>query len=65
MIYAYDPKTKKYYDGISVIPLDLNENGKIDSTENFYANLDNLMLAIKEDRFPSPPARNLYFVTKG
>ncbi len=65
VIYAYDPKTKKYYDGISVIPLDLNENGKIDSTENYYANLDNLMLAIKEDRFPSPPARDLYFVTKG
>ncbi len=65
VIYAYDPKTKKNYDGISVIPLDLNENGKIDSSENFYANLDNLMLAIKEDRFPSPPARNLYFVTKG
>ncbi len=65
VIYAYDPKTKKNYDGISVIPLDLNGNGKIDSTENFYTNLDNLMQAIKEDRFPIPPARNLYFITKG
>jgi len=65
VIYAYDPKTKKNYDGIAVIPLDLNGNGKIDSTEKFYTNLDDLMLAIKEDRFPSPPARNLYFITKG
>jgi phosphate transport system substrate-binding protein len=65
VIYAYDPKTKKNYDGISVIPLDLNENGKIDLAENFYSNLDSLMLAIKEDRFPSPPARDLYFITKG
>ncbi|MEI6123726.1 MAG: substrate-binding domain-containing protein [Bacteroidota bacterium] len=65
VIYAYDPKTKKNYDGIGVIPLDLNGNGKIDENENFYANLDSLMAAIKEDRFPSPPARNLYFITKG
>lgn len=65
VIYAYDPKTKKNYDGISVIPLDLNENGKIDAVEHFYSNLDSLMQAIKEDRFPSPPARDLYFITKG
>jgi len=65
VIYAYDPKTKKNYENIAVIPLDLNENGKIDASENFYSNLDSLMLAIKEDRFPSPPARNLYFITKG
>jgi len=63
--YAYDPKTKKNYDGIAIIPLDVNENGFIDSTENFYDNLDKLTLAIKEGRFPSPPARDLYFVTKG
>jgi phosphate transport system substrate-binding protein len=65
VIYAYDPKTKKNYEGVSVIPLDLNENGKIDAAENFYSNLDSLMLAIKDDRFPSPPARDLYFITKG
>jgi phosphate transport system substrate-binding protein len=65
VIYAYDPKTKKNYDGIAVIPLDLNENGLIDPAENFYSNLDSLMLAIKQDRFPSPPARSLYFITKG
>jgi len=63
--YAYDAKTKKNYEGIAIIPLDLNENGVIDSSENFYDQLDKLTSAIKEERFPSPPARNLYFVTKG
>lgn len=63
--YAYDPKTKKNYEGIAIIPLDINENGVIDSTENFYGNLDKLTAAIKDGRYPSPPARDLYFVTKG
>lgn len=65
VIYAYDPKTKLNYSSIGIIPLDINENGKVDAEENFYSNLDSLMLAIKEERFPSPPARDLYFVTKG
>ena len=63
--YAYDPKTRKNYEGMAIIPIDLNENGVIDSSENFYGQLDKLTIAIKEERFPSPPARNLYFVTKG
>jgi len=63
--YAYDPKTRKNYEGMAIIPLDLNENGVIDSSENFYGQLDKLTTAIKEEHFPSPPARNLYFVTKG
>lgn len=63
--YAYDIKTKKTYTGLGIIPLDLNDNGKIDSTENVYNSLDLLLTAIKENHFPSPPARNLYFITKG
>jgi len=62
--YAYDVSTKKNVSGIKIIPIDINENGKIDSDEDFYSNRDKLIKAIIEDKFPSPPARILYFVTK-
>ncbi|HEX2921563.1 MAG TPA: PstS family phosphate ABC transporter substrate-binding protein [Bacteroidales bacterium] len=63
--YAYDSKTKKQLEGIRVLPLDLNSDGKITPDEDFYGSLDNLIEAISSGKFPSPPARDLYFVTKG
>lgn len=63
--YAYDAKTKKLNPGIKVIPLDVNNNGKIDPDENFYDTMDNLVNAIASGKYPSPPARDLYFVTSG
>jgi phosphate transport system substrate-binding protein len=65
VIYVYDIQTRKCYPGISVIPIDVNGNGKIDKEEDFYGSLDVLMAAIRDGRFPSPPARDLYFVSKG
>ena len=48
--------------GISqVIPLDLNGNGKIDPEEDFYATSTELNAAIAEGKYPSPPARNLFW----
>lgn len=64
IVYVYDIDTRKKYDGIEVVPLDFNSNGKIDDDENFYDNLDQLMNAVKNNKYPSPPARDLYFVTK-
>lgn len=63
--YAYDQKTKKPFEGIAIIPLDVNGNGKIDTEEDFYQTSESLINAIREGRFPSPPARDLYLVTKG
>lgn len=63
--YAYDSKTKKQLDGIRVIPLDINKDGKITPDEDFYDSLNDLIAAIASGKYPSPPARNLYFVTKG
>jgi ABC-type phosphate transport system, periplasmic component len=63
--YAYDGKTKKPNPGVVVVPLDVNNNGKIDPEENFYDNMDKLVKAIAEGKYPSPPARDLYFVTSG
>jgi phosphate transport system substrate-binding protein len=63
--YAYDASTKKQIKGLRVVPLDLNNNGKIDSDENFYDSMNDLIQAIASGKYPSPPARELYFVMKG
>lgn len=63
--YAYDTKTKKPIQGIVILPVDLNGNGRIDEEENFYQNRDAITKAIAKGAYPSPPARDLYLVTKG
>ena len=65
IVYIYDSKTKKATNGLVVLPIDINNNGKIDKEENFYGTVDNLINAIAAGKYPSPPARDLYFVTKG
>jgi len=63
--YAYDLKTRKNYEGMIVLPIDQNGNRMIDPEEDFYGNLDSVMAAIQFGRYPSPPARDLYFVSNG
>lgn len=63
--YAYDMNTRKPYAGLSVVPIDLNNDGKITEDEYFYDSLDSIMSAIASGKYPSPPARDLYFVSKG
>ena len=57
-------ETKETVQGIVVIPLDLNENSKVDENEDFYNNKDEIVEAIGTGAYPSPPARNLHLVTK-
>ena len=63
--YAYDAKTLKPIEGIAICPLDLNGNGAVDPAEGVYATRGDLTRAIAQNIYPSPPARDLYFVTKG
>jgi len=65
IVYIYDTKTNKPTNGIVPVPIDLNNNGKLDKDENFYGDVDQLIAAIVAGKYPSPPARNLYFVTVG
>ncbi len=65
VIYVYDINARTKYDKLEVIPIDLNKNGSIDKEENFYDSLDLVMKAIKDGIYPSPPARDLYYVSKG
>ncbi len=63
--YAYDPKTRKPVSGLAILPLDLNGNGRIDDEESFYQSRDSIAQAIARGAYPSPPARELYLVTRG
>jgi phosphate transport system substrate-binding protein len=65
IVYIYDTKTNKPTNGIIPVPIDINNNGKLDKDENFYGDVDQLVAAIIAGKYPSPPARNLYFVTVG
>lgn len=63
--YAYDNDTHKPNDGLLVMPIDINGDGRITPDEQFYDTKDRFVEAIAEDRYPSPPARDLYLVAKG
>ena len=63
--YAYDAETKKPMDSLAVLPLDINGSGTVDPEESFYEDRDTLMRAIAKGQYPSPPARDLYLVSRG
>lgn len=63
--FAFDPKTFLPVKGLVVLPLDLNNNGQIDPEEDFMNHRQRLVQAIQEDKYPSPPVRDLYLVTPG
>ena len=63
--YAYDEGTRAPNPGMLVLPIDVNDNGQVDPDELFYDTKDAIIEAIAGDRYPSPPARDLYLVTNG
>jgi phosphate transport system substrate-binding protein len=62
--FAYDMVSGRPVAGIAIVPLDLNGNGTIDNGEDFYGTRDELIRAISEEKYPSPPARELYLATR-
>jgi phosphate transport system substrate-binding protein len=62
--YAYDAGTKRPLAGIVILPIDLDGSGKIEPEENLYKDRDAITTAIAQGKYPSPPARDLYLVSK-
>ncbi|HUM88409.1 MAG TPA: extracellular solute-binding protein, partial [Prolixibacteraceae bacterium] len=63
--YVYDINTRKKFEKLEVLPIDFNSNNILDPNENIYETLDKINEAIIKGDYPSPPARDLYFVSKG
>ena len=62
--FVYDSESKTPFSGLIPVPLDINNNGVIDENESFYDTRDEIVNAIANDIYPSPPARALHLVTK-
>lgn len=63
--FVYDSKTHLPIEGVRVLPIDTDGNGRIDPEEDFYATSDDLARTISQGLYPTPPARNLYLVSRG
>jgi phosphate transport system substrate-binding protein len=62
--FAYDAQTLKPVSGLAVCPVDLDGNGVLDPAEDVYTTRDDITRAIADGVYPSPPARELFFVIK-
>lgn len=63
--YAYDEKSRKPNPGLLICPIDTDNDRQISEEEYFYDNKDEFVQAVSENKYPSPPARDLYLVTHG
>jgi phosphate transport system substrate-binding protein len=62
--YAYDMKTGLPQKGILIIPIDINENGRIDPEEDLSTK-EKAIHTVRKGFYPSPPARDLNIVVRG
>ena len=65
MNYAYDIENENFAENIRPVPLDLNNNNKLDVYEDFYNKRNDLVTKVSEGIYPSPPSRLEYVVSKG
>lgn len=62
--FAYEAHSGTPVDGIQVVPLDTNENGRVDPEERLDTRAA-AQQAVAAGVYPAPPARPLYLVAKG
>ncbi len=63
--YAYDEKARTPNPGLFVCPIDRDDNAQVSADEYFYDTKDDFIAAVAKDKYPSPPARDLYMVAHG
>lgn len=57
---VYNPKTRQVVEGISVIPLDLDGNGKVGKDERIYENLDKAIEVLEAGKVKNIPVGDLH-----
>lgn len=63
--YAFDSQTSRPVEGLYILPVDSDKDGRISPQERFYDNKEQLVRAVEADKYPAPPARSLYLISKG
>ena len=61
--FAFDFKTGLPMAGLRLVPIDVNENGTVDPKEALDTK-SKAIIAVASGVYPSPPARDLYLLTK-
>ena len=61
-IYTFDPVSKQFVDNISIVPLDINHNGRLDLKEDFYSDFAGLQRAMWLGKYPCILNRKLLLV---
>jgi phosphate transport system substrate-binding protein len=64
-IYAIEAASNQFKPDMMILPIDLNNNGKLDIKENFYDSVPHLQRAMWMGRFPCVLTRTLYFGANG
>ena len=62
--FVFDNITGEKYEGLDIVPIDFNQNGEIDSLENFYNGLEEFNDAVRRGAYPYPLSRPLYFLVR-
>ncbi len=62
--FAFDFSTGLPVKGIKIVPIDINNNGRIDTEEHIRTKEDAIK-AVSSGVYPSPPARDLYLIARG
>jgi phosphate transport system substrate-binding protein len=62
--YAFDIATGKPVEGVVILPIDFNANGQADP-EELLDTKDKAVEMVKTEKYPMPPARLEFLVTKG
>jgi len=55
----YNLTTRKVNDSIAIVPIDLNENGKVDASENIYSTVDDVVAFAERTNHPKLPIENI------
>lgn len=58
-----DYNKKEIIDGVSIVPIDRNGNGKIDYMENIYGNLEEFGRGVWIGKYPGVLSNNLYSIS--
>lgn len=61
-IYAFKPDSKEFLDEIGIVPLDQNQNGRLDLKERFYNNFEELQRAMWLGKYPCILNRSLKLI---
>jgi ABC-type phosphate transport system substrate-binding protein len=56
----YNPKTRKPLDGLSVLPVDLDDNGRISNDEKIFDDLETVITRLEDDKVKNVPIEYLH-----